>query len=128
MTAEGYEFTSEQNQLIADLARKMKGVGVFMYAIGGLALAGGISGALRSRPDLLVILALVAAFFLAIATWTFQAGREFGRIVATEGHDIPHTMTALAQLRRFYTLHFWLILVYLVLIVLAILGYPQGLG
>ncbi len=37
-------------------------------------------------------------------------------------------MTALAQLRRFYTLHFWLILVYLVLIVLAILGYPQGLG
>lgn len=128
MNAENYEFTSEQNQVIADLAWKMKGVGVFTYAIAGLALAGGVAGALRSRPDLLVLLALVAAFFLAIATWTLKAGREFGRIVATEGEDIPHTMTALAQLRRFYTLHFWLILVYLVLIVLAILGYPAGLG
>ncbi len=128
MTAESYEFTAEQNELIADLAWKMKGVGIFMYAIGGLALAGGVAGALRSRPDLLVVLALVAAFFLAVATWTYQAGREFRRIVETHGEDIPHTMTALAQLRRFYTLHFWLIVVYLVLIVLAILGYPEGLG
>ncbi len=127
MSSEAYEFTAEQNQLIADLAWKMKGVGVFMYVIGGLALAGGVASATRSRPDLAIMLALGAAFFLAIATWTFQAGREFRRVVDTEGEDIAHTMVALAQLRRFYTLHFWLIVVYLVLIVLAILGYPEGL-
>ena len=128
MTEESYEFTAEQNGLIADLARKMKWVAVFMFAIGALALIGTVSSALRSRPDLAVLLVLVAAFFLAIATWTFRAGREFHRIVVTRGQDIPHTMNALAQLRRFYTLHFWLIVVYLALIVLAILGYPEGLG
>ena len=128
MTLDSYEFTAEQNQLIADLARKMKGVAIFMAAIGAMALAGCVTSALRARPDLAVIAALAAAFFLAIAFWTFRAGREFRRVVDTRGHDIPHTMNALAQLRRFYTLHFWLIIVYLVLIVLAILGYPEGLG
>ncbi len=128
MNLESYEFTAEQNELIADLARKMKGVGIFMAAIGALALAGCVTSALRARPDLAVMLALGAAFFLAIASWTVKAGREFRRIVDTRGSDIPHTMNALAQLRRFYTLHFWLIIVYLVLIGLAILGYPEGLG
>ncbi len=128
MTLESYEFTADQNQLIADLAGKMKGVGIFMAAIGALAVAGCVTSTLRSRPDLAVVLALVAAFFLAIASWTVKASREFRRIVDTRGNDIPHTMNALAQLRRFYTLHFWLIIVYLVLIVLAILGYPEGLG
>ncbi len=128
MALESYEFTAEQNELIADLARKMKGVGIFMAAIGALALAGCLTSALRARPDLAVALALTATFFLAVATWTVKAGGEFRRIVDTQGSDIPHTMNALAQLRRFYTLHFWLIIVYLVLIVLAILGYPEGLG
>ena len=128
MALESYEFDAEQNRLIADLARKMLGVGVFMATIGALALAGCFAGALRGRLDLAVALVLVAAFFLAIAIWTVQAGLEFRRIVETEGEDIPHTMNALAQLRRFYTLHFWLILVYLLLIVLATLGFPEGLG
>ena len=128
MTLDSYEFTAEQNRLIADLARKMKGVALFMATIGAMAFAGCVTSALRDRPDLAVIAALAAAFFLAIAIWTFRAGREFRRVVDTRGQDIPHTMNALAQLRRFYTLHFWLIIVYLVLIVLAILGYPEGLG
>ena len=37
-------------------------------------------------------------------------------------------MNALAQLRRFYTLHFWLIIVYLVLIVLALSAIRKGSG
>ena len=91
MTLENYEFNTAQNELIADLARKMKTVGIFMAAIGTLALIGCLSGALRSRPDLAITLALVAAFFLAIATWTVKAGGEFRRIVDTRGSDIPHT-------------------------------------
>ena len=74
MTLDSYEFTAEQNRLIADLARKMKGVAIFMAAIGAMALAGCVTSALRDRLDLAVIAALAAAFFLAIATWTFQAG------------------------------------------------------
>ena len=128
MTQEGYEFTSEQNELIADLARKMLGVGAFMFVASALALIGAASSASAARYDLAIALAFVTAFFAATAVWTVLAGRSFRRIVETEGHDIPHTMAAFAQLRRFYTLHFWLFVVYLVLIVLAILGYPSGLG
>ncbi len=128
MAVENYEYTAEQNQLIADLARKMLGVGIFMCLIGALALIACAASAWGSRLDTAVVLAFAAVFFLAIATWTVAASRSFRKIVATEGHDIPHTMAALAQLRRFYTLHFWLIIAYLVLIVLAILGYPAGLG
>ena len=128
MTEEGYEFTAEQNELIADLARKMLGFGIFMFLIGALAAIGCLASAWRARLDAALILVLAAAFFLAVATWTVAAARSFRKIVRTQGHDIPHTMAALAQLRRFYTLHFWLILVYLLLIVLAILGYPESLG
>lgn len=128
MTQDAYEYTAEQNQLIADLARKMLGVGVFLALIGAVTLIAGLTSAWRARVDVAVILFLAAAFLLIVATWTILAARSFRKIVDTEGHDIDHTMAALAQLRRFYTLHFWLIVVYLVLIVLAILGYPAGLG
>ena len=128
LTADSYEFTAEQNQVIADLARKMLWVGIFTFLIGALALTGGLASAWGSRPDAAMVLILAAAFLLAVAAWTVAAARSFRRIVTTEGQDIPHTMAALTQLRRFYTLHFWLIVVYLVLIVLAILGYPEGLG
>ena len=124
----GYEFDAEQNELIADLARKMLGVGTFLFLIGALALLGAVASGLGSRLDAAVVLVFAAAFFLAVASWTTAAAKSFRKIVETEGSDIPHTMAALAQLRRFYTLHFWLILAYLVLIVLAVLGYPEGLG
>ena len=128
MTQDNYEFTAEQNHLIADLAKKMLCLGIFLLLTGALALAGCCASAWSSRADAAVVLVLAAAFFLAIGSWTVAASGSFRRIVETEGHDIPHTMAALAQLRRFYTLHFWLIIVYLALIVLAILGYPAGLG
>ncbi|MCP3963972.1 MAG: hypothetical protein GY719_39570 [bacterium] len=128
MSEESYEFTPEQNELIADLARKMLTVGVFLYLIGGGAAVGFLWSAWSARMDAALGLILLAAFCLAVATWTVMAGRSFRKIVDTEGHDIPHTMAALAQLRRFYTLHFWLIVLYLILIALAIVGVPGGLG
>ncbi len=127
-TVHSYEFSVEENSLIADLAGKMKGVAVFLYLLGTVGMLGTVASGWRSRFDLAIVLILGTAFLFAVATWTFWAGKSFRKIVDTEGHDIPHTMVALAQLRRFYTLHFWLILLYVGLIVLAILGYPQGLG
>ena len=123
-----YEFSADENSLIADLARKMKGVAAFLYLLGAGALLGTLTSVWKSRLDLAIVLLLGTGFLGAVATWTFWAGRSFRKIVDTRGHDIPHTMAALAQLRRFYTLHFWLILLYVALIVLAILGYPESLG
>ena len=128
MGEESYEFTPEQNELIADLARKMLTVGIFLYVIGGAAAVGFVWSASGARMDAALGLGLLTAFCLAIATWTVVAARSFRRIVDTEGQDIPHAMAALTQLRRFYTLHFWLIVVYVILIVLALIGVPGGLG
>ena len=127
MADNGYEFTAEQNAVIRDLGRKMQGVGVFMIVLGVLSLAGFGAGFLGPGAPSLVWIP-IAAFFLLIGIWTVRAGREFRQVADTEGQDIRHLMTALAELRKFYTLHFWLFVVYLVLIVLTILGIPRGLG
>ncbi len=127
MADNGYEFTAEQNAVIRDLGRKMQGVGIFMIVLGVLSLAGFAVGLLGPRAPNLVWIP-IAAFFLLIGLWTVRAAREFRQVAETEGQDIPHLMTALEELRKFYTLHFWLFVVYLVLIVLTILGIPEGLG
>jgi hypothetical protein len=127
MAQDGYEFTREQNAVIRDLARKMHGVGIFMLVLGALSLVGFVAGFLGSKTPSLAWFP-IAVFLQVIGLWTVRAGREFRQVAATEGQDIQHLMTALAELKKFYTLHFWLFVVYLVLIVLTILGIPQGLG
>ena len=127
MADDGYEFTAEQNAVIRDLARKMRGVGIFMVVLGVLSLVGYGAGYLGARTPSLLWLP-IAAFFLLIGVWTVRAGRELAQVAETEGEDIPHLMRALGELKKFYSLHFWLFVVYLVLIVLTILGIPQGLG
>ena len=127
MADDGYEFTGGQNAVIEDLARKMHGVGIFMLVLGVLSLVGFAAGFLGPEAPSLAWIA-IAVYLLLIGLWTVRSGREFRQVAATEGEDIPHLMTALAELKKFYTLHFWLFVVYLVLIVLTILGIPQGLG
>ncbi len=128
MSDERYEFSDAQNQVIHDLARKMQGVGIFMIALGVLALAGFVAGLLA--PDLVpsLIWVFIAAYFVAVGLWSVRAARELEKVVTTEGEDIPHLMRAMGEIKKLYTLHFWLIVVYLLLVVLAILGIPGGLG
>lgn len=128
MADKSYEFTPEQDAVIRELARKMQGVGVFMIVLAALALAGFVTGLATepARPGLAWI--AVAAFLGLIGWWTVRAARELLQVADTEGADIPHLMRAFGELKKFYSLHFWLIVVYLVLIVLTILGIPQGLG
>lgn len=125
MPGNGYEFTGEQNRVIRSLARKMQAVGIFMLVLGALALAGFVASLFGTPAGVWIP---VAVFFALIGVWTVRAGREFRQVVETEGSDISHLMTALTELKKFYTLNFWLFVVYLVLIVLAILGIPGGLG
>ena len=125
MPGEDYEFSDAQNEVMLDLARKMQGVGIFMLVLGTLALIGFVVS-LFAEPQGVWI--FVAAFFLVIGVWTVRAAREFRQVVTTEGSDISHLMTALTELKKFYTLNFWLFVVYLVLMLLTILGIPKGLG
>lgn len=125
---EVYEFSAVQNAVIRDLARKMLVVGIFLIGLGVLALIAFVvelSGP-DGEPDPLWIAA--AVFFALIGIWTVLAASEFRQVVDTQDEDIAHLMTALAELKKYYALLFWLIVVYLLLILLTILGIPEGLG
>jgi hypothetical protein len=45
-----------------------------------------------------------------MGVWTERAGAQFRTVVVTEGRDIRHLMHALEDLRRLYTLQFWICL------------------
>jgi hypothetical protein len=59
---------------------------------------------------------------LLIGIWTLNAGKSFRLVVDTKGHDIPHLMNALNSLRKLYTLMFWILIIGLVFIVIAIVA------
>jgi hypothetical protein len=59
---------------------------------------------------------------LLIGIWTLNAGKSFRLVVETKGHDIPHLMSALNSLRKLYTLMFWILIIGLAFMVIAIIA------
>jgi hypothetical protein len=120
---QGYEFSGSQNELIGDLSKKMNFVGILMIAAAVLSLITGI-------------LALVAAFaegtfdissilqgilLLFVGLWTRNAAQAFKRVVTTTGTDIENLMGALGELRKLYTLQYWLTVIVLIFLAIAVL-------
>ncbi len=114
-----YEFSANQNETIRVLASRMKFVGIFYVAAGALF---GFFGLVALFFAPLVGIAYLIAIVpqLLIGIWTTNAGTSFRQIVDTKGHDIPALMNALVSLRKLYTLQFWLLILALIFIVLAI--------
>jgi hypothetical protein len=115
-----YEFTPEQNELFATLARRMRIVGIVavMFALVAFAVVPLIyfylePGKLRGTPI------VVGVFALFLGIWTRRSAREFEKVGHTSGHDILHLMQALDSLNRLYALKSWLLLLSL-LVLLAI--------
>ena len=115
----GYEFTIAQNESIRVLSRRMTFVGIF-YVIASvlIGLAGLVALLIAPLSGVLYIILLTPQLLIGI--WTINAANSFKLVVDTRGHDIPHLMNALTSLRKLYTLMFWLLIVALVLVVLAI--------
>lgn len=109
--ARQYEFTPAQDQLIADLARKMRFVGFFALLVGGLGVAAMIVALVRQR----IAYNLDAIIWLFLGFWTLGAARAFQDVSDTQGRDITHLMQALAELRSLYSLLYWLLIVALFL-------------
>jgi hypothetical protein len=61
-----------------------------------------------------------APFFVIIGIWTKRAAVSFQRVVTTEGSDVTNLMAALGELKKLYTLQYWLILLVIALIALAV--------
>lgn len=115
----GYEFTIAQNESIRVLSRRMKFVGIF-YVIASVLM--GLAGlvALFIAPLIGVLYLILLTPQLLIGIWTINAASSFKLVVDTRGHDIPHLMNALTSLRKLYTLMFWLLIVALAFMVVAI--------
>ncbi|RPI01881.1 MAG: hypothetical protein EHM72_05450 [Calditrichaeota bacterium] len=114
-----FEFSTQQNSTFGSLAGKMKLVSIFFIVIGVLsAMSNWVQGSIVAGV-------INAAVFIFIGIWTLDAGRAFRRIVDTQGSDISHLMSALVNLKRLYTLQFWLLIITMIA-VLVLIGFLLG--
>lgn len=115
MESQRYEFDQSQNQLVKDLAEKMRFVGYFLIGFGVLVIIGGIIN-FRDQGIMNIITGVVQ---IIIGAWTSKAAASFQRIVDTQGNDMENLLGALSELRKLYRLQYWLILIAIVFVVLA---------
>lgn len=108
--ASGYEFSARENAVLEKLASRMHFVGLFGLAIGILVI---VPGVLRHRPFVIVS----GAFYALFGIWTHRASTSFRDVVETKGKDIQHLMHAIDDLRKLYTVQYWMCLVALALAV-----------
>lgn len=116
MDFQNYEFSKSQNELIKQLADKMRFVSYFSIA-GGLltALVGLVA---ITRGGFFNIIYGVVQIMIGI--WTNNASSSFHRIVDTQGNDIENLMGALGDLRKLYVLQYWLLILAIVFVVIGI--------
>lgn len=128
----GYEFTARQNTIIAQLAAAMRWVGVPLTIIGVFYVLATVAHLFRGfvHPSEILIaalLALAAAFYLALGIWTTRAADEFRLVTTTSGADITHLMSALDSLRKKYSLLSLIIKIYVALVIVALIAGLIGL-
>jgi cell division protein FtsL len=111
-TEKQYEFKPGENKIIGELASRMNFVGLFLLAVGILVIAHGVVVAVHWGPIISGTLTCV------VGIWTQRASVSFRSVVQTQGCDISHLMRALEDLRKLYSLQFWL-LILCILVALA---------
>jgi hypothetical protein len=124
---QGYEFSAEENAVIAALASDMVWVAMPLLLVGILYGLGVLVAVVRSFQDphylfQAAIIGLAMLFFLVLGSWTSRSAQAFGQIVATRGRDINHLMDALNNLRKMYGLLSLVVKVYVVLVGIAVIG------
>lgn len=125
MESGNYEFSSSQNSLIKELADKMRFVSFFLIGLGVLATIGGVAALTREGFGNIVY----GTIQIIIGLWTQKAAFSFQRIVDTEGNDIENLMGALGELRKLYTLQYWLYIIALIFVAIAlVLGIFLGIA
>lgn len=115
-----YEFDASQNSLILDLSKKMRFVA---YVLMGLGLIEGIGGVIilsTGNAENGVGSIIAGIVYIVIGIWTQQAAKSFRLIVDTEGRDIENMMGALGQLRKLYSLQYWVLMIALVFVALGV--------
>ncbi len=112
-----YEFDARQNELVGTLATRMRWVAYFLLVAGALVGVAGM-GSLAEGGILGII---QAGFMIIIGVWTKRAAAAFDGIVQTEGSDITNLMAALGELKKLYTMQFWVVALAIGLLVVVLL-------
>jgi hypothetical protein len=124
MDFQQYEFSSSQNELITQLAEKMRFVAYFTIGLGVLVAIAGLFTLLRGGISNII----TGVVQIIIGVWTNKAASSFKLIVNTQGNDIENLMGALGELRKLYTLQYWLLILSLIFaalgLVLALVSAP----
>ncbi|MBV8883034.1 MAG: hypothetical protein JO235_03405 [Chroococcidiopsidaceae cyanobacterium CP_BM_RX_35] len=120
---QGYEFSGSQNALIGDLAKKMNFVGILMIAGAILGLISGfVTLFVGSSRGLFDFSSLIqGVLLLLIGLWTRNAAQSFKQVVYTTGADIENLLGALGELRKLYTLQYWLTIIVLIFLAIALI-------
>ena len=115
-----YEFTSAQGDLISDLARKMRFVGLLMIVVGVL------NPLLTWVAFHAIALDITFLIYILIGAWTWSAAGSFKKVVDTKGKDVNHLMEALERLRRIYGFIFYLVIIGITIVGLLIFWAAVG--
>jgi hypothetical protein len=128
MGTPGYEFDTQQNNIIEQLARAMRWIAFPLRLVGALYAIGAILAVVQAIPQrepaayLGVLFGLLAAFFFsALGRWTGNAAESFHRITTTTGQDVDHLMDGLDNLRKMYSLLSVIVKVYVAILLAVVL-------
>lgn len=120
-----YEFSGSQNELIKNLADKMRFVSYILIVAGVLITISGVITLFRGGVG--NVINGVVQVILGI--WTNKAADAFKQIVVTQGNDIENLMGALGELRKLYTVQYWLYIIALIfLAIFFVLGLIAGVA
>ncbi len=126
MFPKNYEFNESENSVFAEVATRMKAVGFFIVFFGFLNIIFCAFVLVQSKDFRLGAPGIggisQGLFFLLIGIWTRDAGSSFRQIVDSQGNDIRNLMDAMGSLKKLYTLQFWLLVIALVLVAIALLA------
>jgi hypothetical protein len=111
-----YEFDSDEDSVFSGLASAMRFVGTASVVMGIVLFLGVLGG-----DPLKIIGSIVQGVLsLVVGIWLRGASKSIHAITTTEGADISNLMTAMAELRKVYSLQRVLILVALGILAVAL--------
>jgi hypothetical protein len=118
-----YEFNETQNQVISNLAHKMKFVSFFLVAIALLKLGFAIVLFTQQMNYVAPLDGLITGMiYLLLGIWGIKAAGSFQQVVDTEGNDIDHLMNALGNLKNVVSLAYWLLVIFLLVFIIGIIA------
>jgi len=115
-----YEFSEKENLLVGSLSKKMRFVGMVGIVFGIIEV---ISGALGEKISI-----FKGIISMIVGIWTMRASTSFQLIVDTTGNDITNLLAALTELKKLYTLQFWIFVIEVIFSIIVVLMVALGVN